>query len=100
MRCTCWEEGAYVASSQLPGSAAFWSPPLLTGVAVAMVSRRTEVFVARLVELGLEDLIGAMKAKGFTSYDTFAFGTEYHPQMAYSSLLTTQLLKPIAGQQE
>lgn len=65
-----------------------------------MASERQEVFFARVVELSLEDLIPALKTRGLTSYAKFAFGCDYNPQMADASLLATQLLKPICGDDE
>ena len=61
-----------------------------------MVSNRSETFFARVVELQLEDCIGELKTRGFTTYAKFAYGCEYNPQMADASILTTQLLKPVA----
>ena len=62
-----------------------------------MVSMRSETFWARMVDLGLEDCIGACKAKGLDSMAKFAFGCEFNPQNPDSNKLTVDLLKPIAG---
>ena len=61
-----------------------------------MVSHRAEAFLARIVEMGLEDCIPMMKTRGLTTFSKFAFGCDYNPQMSDASILTTQLLKPIA----
>ena len=61
-----------------------------------MVSNRSETFFARIVELQLEDCIPELKTRGFTTYAKFAYGCEYNPQMSDASILTTQLLKPVA----
>ena len=63
-----------------------------------MASTRSEAFLARVVELGLEDLIGNFKAKAVTTFATMAFATEYNPQMADTSKLTKDLLEPLAGE--
>ena len=39
-----------------------------------MASEREEVFFARVVELGLEDCIPAMKAKGIKTFAGMGFG--------------------------
>jgi hypothetical protein len=65
-----------------------------------MASERQEVFLSRVVELGLEDLIPQLKTKGLTSYAKFGFGCDYNPQMADASLLVSQLLKPLCGDDE
>ena len=65
-----------------------------------MVSNRSETFLARVVELQLEDCIPELKTRGFTTYAKFAYGCEYNPQMADASILTTQLLKPVAKDDE
>ena len=61
-----------------------------------MASERTEVFLARVVELGLEDCIPKMKTMGITAYALFAFGTDFNPQMSSTALLNDQLLVPLA----
>ena len=61
-----------------------------------MASERTEVFLARVVELGLEDCIPKMKTLGITTYALFAFGTDFNPQMSNTALLNDQLLVPLA----
>jgi len=61
-----------------------------------MASERAEVFLARVVELGLEDCIPKMKTKGLTTYALFAFGTDFNPQMSSTSLLNEQLLEPLS----
>jgi len=65
-----------------------------------MSSMRSENFWARVVELDLEECIPAMKAKGLTTYAKFAFGSDYTPQQADATMLTSQLLKPLAGENE
>ena len=59
---------------------------------------RIETFTARVVELDLAECIPAMKAKGLTTYAKFAFGSDYTPQQADATMLTEQLLKPLAGE--
>ena len=61
-----------------------------------MASERTEVFLARVVELGLEDCIPKMKTMGITAYALFAFGTDFNPQMSSTALLNDQLSVPLA----
>ena len=61
-----------------------------------MASQRSEVFFAKICEYGLEDLVGAFKAKGITSFATFAFASNFNPQMADASILTTELLEPLS----
>ena len=51
-----------------------------------------------MVDLGLEDCIGACKTKGLDTMAKFAFGCEFNPQNPDSSKLTDELLKPIAGE--
>ena len=63
-----------------------------------MVSTRQETFFARVVELGLEDCIPTLKAKGWSTYARFAFGSEYNPQMSDPNILTKSLLEPAAGE--
>ena len=58
---------------------------------------RTEVFWARVAELGLEDAIPAMKVRGVTAFAKFAIGSDYTPQQPDMTVLATQLLKPLAG---
>ena len=65
-----------------------------------MASVRSEIFWARVAELGLEDCIPNMKAKGLNSYAKFAFGSDYTPQQADPSTLVKDLLKPLAGDKE
>ena len=65
-----------------------------------MASMRSENFWARVVELNLEECIPAMKSKGLTTYAKFAFGSNYTPQQADATMLTEQLLKPLAGERE
>jgi len=60
-----------------------------------MASMRAETFWARVIELGLEDCVPSLKAKGLITYAKFAFGSEYTPQQADTSTLTKQLFKPI-----
>ena len=52
--------------------------------------------MARLAFLGLEDCIPKLKARGHTTYATFAFACDYTPSQADASVLINQLLKPIA----
>ena len=61
-----------------------------------MASQRQEVFMAHVAELGLEDTIPKLKTMGLTTYAKYAFGSDYNPQMPDPSILTDQLLKPIA----
>ena len=63
-----------------------------------MASFRKENFFARVMELNLEECIPTLKAKGFTTYATFAFGSDYTPQQADAAVLTKQLLEPVAGE--
>lgn len=65
-----------------------------------MTSMRTETFWARVLEMGLEECIPALKTKGLTTYAKFAFGSDYTPQQADTSTLATQLLKPIVDGKE
>ena len=58
---------------------------------------RTEVFFSRVNELGLESFADKCREMGLTTYSKFAFGSEYKPQMPDPSVLTKQLLEPIAG---
>ena len=60
-----------------------------------MVSHRQEAFLARIVEMGLEDCIPALKTKGLTTMSKLAFGCDYNPQMADAGILTEQLLTPM-----
>ena len=59
-----------------------------------MVSMRSDAFWARMVDLGLEDCIGACKTKGLDTMAKFAFRCEFNPQNPDSSKLTEDLLKP------
>ena len=61
-----------------------------------MVSHRQESFLARVVELGLEDVIPKFKAKGLTTFARYAYGSDYNPQLADTTILNTQLLTPLA----
>ena len=61
-----------------------------------MASDRKEVFLARVCELGLEDCIPRMKAKGLETFASFGFGTDYNPQMMDPSLLEKQILEPMS----
>ena len=45
---------------------------------LAMSSVRTDTFGARVIEIGLEDCIPAMKVKGLTAHAKFPFGSEPH----------------------
>ena len=65
-----------------------------------MASQRQEVFMARVAELGLEDAIPKLKTKGLTTYAKYAFGCDYNPQMPDPSILTNQLLEPVADGKE
>ena len=62
-----------------------------------MSSMRSETFIARVIELDLAECVPAMKVKGLNAYAKFAFGSDYTPQQADSTLLAEQLLKPLAG---
>ena len=42
-----------------------------------MSSFRTENFFTRVMELNLTECIPTLKAKNFTTYATFAFGSDY-----------------------
>ena len=64
----------------------------------AMASMRSENFWVRVIELNLEECIPAMKSKGLTTYAKFAFGSDYTPQQADATMLSEQLLKPMAGE--
>ena len=64
----------------------------------AMVSIRSEAFLARMVELGLEDCIGAFKSRNLTTFARYAFGCEYNPLQAGASILTEQLFRRLAGE--
>ena len=63
-----------------------------------MSSFRTENFFTRVMELNLTECIPTLKAKNFTTYATFAFGSDYTPQQADAAVLTRQLLEPVAGE--
>jgi hypothetical protein len=65
-----------------------------------MASMRSENFWARVVELDLEECIPAMKTRGLTTFAKFAFGSNYTPQQADATMLTDQLLKPLAGEND
>ena len=65
-----------------------------------MVSRRQEVFLARLVEINCEDAIPFLNSKGWTTYAAYAFATDYNPNMADSEILTKKLLEPASGGNE
>eukprot|EP00974_Lingulodinium_polyedra_P059638 5744966-Lingulodinium_polyedra.AAC.1 len=65
-----------------------------------MSSLRTETFFARVVELGLEDCIPAMKTKGLDAYAKFVFGSDSTPQQTDAAVLANQLLKPLADGKE
>ncbi|CAK0909372.1 unnamed protein product [Prorocentrum cordatum] len=65
-----------------------------------MASEREEVFFARVVELGLEDCVPAMKTKGIKTFAGMGFGTDYNPQMPDPTLLNQQLLVPLSGGNE
>ena len=54
-----------------------------------------EPFVARVVELALEGIIPACKARGTDDFDKLAFACDYNPQVADSTLRTVQLLDPL-----
>jgi hypothetical protein len=43
---------------------------------LVMASFRKENFFARVMELNLDECIPTLKAKGFTTYATFAFGSD------------------------
>ena len=62
-----------------------------------MASHRSEVFFAKVGEYGLEDVVGAFKAKGITSFATFAFASNFNPQMANADVLTDELLVPLSS---
>ena len=46
--------------------------------------------------MGLEDCIPALKAKGLVTYRKYAFATQYNPNQSDTSVLTADLLQPIA----
>ena len=63
-----------------------------------MASTRTEAFSARVVDLGLEPCLAALKLKGLDTHAKFAFGSDYTPQHPDPAVLTESLLKPVAGE--
>ena len=62
-----------------------------------MASMRSDIFFARVVEMGVEDAIPSLKAKGLTTYARFAFGSEFTPANPDTTILTNSLLAPLAG---
>jgi len=63
-----------------------------------MASTRPEALWSRMIELGLEDLIGAFKTKGMNTFAKFGFGCDYTPHGGDPAKLTEDLLKPLAGE--
>ena len=63
-----------------------------------MSSNSGAVFFERARELGLEDVIPALRAKGWTSQGVFAFATTYLPTQPSDDLLVAQVITPLLGE--
>ena len=62
-----------------------------------MASNSEAVHFERVRELGLEDLIPALKAKGWTSQGVLAFATTYVPTQPSDDQLMAQVIMPLLG---
>ena len=60
-----------------------------------MASNSQAVLMDRVKELGLDDIIPQLEAKGWTTQGTIAFATTYTPTQPNDDLLMEQFIKPI-----
>ena len=62
-----------------------------------MASNSEAVLMDRVRELGLDEIVTGLKAKGWTILGTIAFVTTYVPTMPTDELLVEQFIKPLVG---
>ena len=69
----------------------------------AMVQEGQIIFFRRMVDLGLDSLIDVFKAKGYCTYDAFAFASDFTPGASGASddrMLTPMLLQGVCDGNE
>ena len=65
---------------------------------MASIFESTKVFEQRVQAIGLGNLWPRFEALGWTKFSVLAFSSDYVPGASDTSLFTTEVVKPIAGE--